>query len=235
MDVYVGTSGYSYKAWKGSFYPEDLPDKAMLEWYGTRFRSVEINNTFYRMPRPALLQGWAEKVPEGFRFALKAPQQITHRKRLHEADDAVRYLLEVAANLRTHQGPFLFQLPPRFPKDTTVLRDFLSLLPNHVQAAFEFRHSSWFDEETYELLRRHRAALCIAEEDGVDAPDVATADWGYLRLRRADYDDARLQAWVQWMEAQGWQKAFVFFKHEDEAKGPRFATRFMELVARADT
>lgn len=233
MDFYVGTSGYSYKAWKGSFYPDDLPDKAMLEWYGTRFRSVEINNTFYRMPRPALLQNWAEKVPEGFRFALKAPQQITHRKRLREADEAVRYLLEVAATLGPHQGPFLFQLPPRFPKDTAVLRDFLSLFPDNVQVAFEFRHASWFDEETYELLRRHRAALCIAEDDDVDAPEAATADWGYLRLRRADYDDARLKTWAEWMQAQDWRRAFVFFKHEDEAKGPRFATRFLELLAGA--
>src|SRR4051812_4751892 len=163
MSLYVGTSGYSYKEWKGTFYPEDLPDKQMLRFYGERFGSVEINNTFYRMPKPAMLEGWATEVPEKFRFVIKAPQQITHIKRLKEADDSVSYLLKVAAALNQRLGPLLFQLPPYLKKDIPRLRDFLRLLPPQQRIALEFRHASWFDEELFALLREHKAALCIAE------------------------------------------------------------------------
>ena len=231
MNLYVGTSGFAYKAWKGRFYPADLPEKRMLHYYGGHFRAVEINNTFYRMPSAPLLQAWAQEVPADFRFVLKASQRITHQRRLMDADEDTGYLLDVAATLEQRLGALLFQLPPNLKKDAPRLDAFLALLPPSHRAAFEFRHPSWFDDEILGLLRAHRAALCIAEAEGdFEVPPVATADWGYLRLRRPDYGDAELAAWAQQVR-QPWQDAFVFFKHEDEGKGPRLAQRFLELVA----
>lgn len=231
MKLYVGTSGYSYKAWKGRFYPADLPDKAMLHYYAQRFRSVEINNSFYRMPVASVLEAWAQAVPEDFRFVLKAPQRITHVQRLKDAGEALAHLVEVAGALQARLGPLLFQLPPNLRKDLPRLADFLALLPRDGQAAFEFRHPSWFDDEVFQLLREHGAALCIAEAEGdLEVPLVATADWGYLRLRRPDYGDAELAAWAHRLRQQAWREAFVFFKHEDEAKGPRLAERFLALA-----
>ena len=231
MNLYVGTSGYSYKEWKGPFYPEDLPDKQMLRFYGERFRSVEINNTFYRMPKPAMLETWAGEVPVDFKFVLKAPQQITHIKRLKDANDSVAYFLKVAATLNERLGALLFQLPPYLKKDTARLREFLALLPRDHRTAFEFRHESWLDDETFALLREHQVALCIAEaEDGVEVPFLSTADWGYLRLRRPDYGDSELKAWVDKVRQTNWTDAFIFFKHEDEGKGPQMGKRFLELA-----
>lgn len=232
MSLYVGTSGFAYKAWKGSFYPADLPDKGMLHYYGEHFRTVEINNTFYRMPTTALLRGWAGEVPADFRFVLKASQRITHQRRLLDADEDVGYLLDVAATLEQRLGALLFQLPPNLKKDAPRLDAFLSLLQPPCRAAFEFRHRSWFDDEVFALLHAHRAALCIAETEGeLEVPLAATADWGYLRLRRPDYGDAELQAWARRVRQQDWQDAFVFFKHEDAGKGPQLAQRFLELAA----
>lgn len=232
MKLYVGTSGYAYKEWKGSFYPPDLPAKRMLHYYGEHFRTVEINNTFYRMPTVALLQAWAGEVPADFKFVLKASQRITHLHRLQDADEAVGYLLDVAATLKQRLGALLFQLPPNLKKDVPRLDAFLALLPSPHRAAFEFRHASWFDDEVFALLHAHRAALCIAETEGdLDVPVVATADWGYLRLRRADYGDADLRAWAQRVRQQDWQEAFVFFKHEEAGRGPQLAKRFIELAA----
>lgn len=232
MKLHVGTSGYAYKAWKGSFYPDDLPDSRMLRYYGEHFRAVEINNTFYRMPTAPLLQKWADEVPEDFRFVLKAPQRITHQQRLHDADENVAYLFDVASILKARLGAVLFQLPPGFKKDVPRLRDFLDLLPPRGRAAFEFRHPSWFDDEVFSLLNVNRAALCIAEaEGGLDVPMVATADWGYLRLRRPDYGDAELQAWATQVKRQDWREAYVFFKHEGAGRGPQLARRFLELAA----
>jgi len=231
MNLYVGTSGYSYKEWKGTFYPEDLPDKQMLRYYGERFRSVEINNTFYRMPKASVLEGWAGEVPADFKFVLKASQKITHMQRLKDAGDSVSYLLKVAEALKERLGPLLFQLPPYLKKDVPRLREFLALLPAHPRAAFEFRHQSWFEPEVLSLLRDHQAALCIAEaENDLEIPFESTADWGYLRLRRPDYGDPELKAWVERVRQQGWRDAFVFFKHEDEGMGPRMAKRFLELA-----
>jgi uncharacterized protein YecE (DUF72 family) len=231
MQLYVGTSGYSYKEWKGSFYPEDLPAKQMLRYYAERFRTVEINNTFYRMPAASVLEAWAGEVPAGFRFVLKAPQKITHIQRLKDVGDSVKYLLQVSAALGERLGPILFQLPPNLKKDAGRLRDLLALVPRAVPVALEFRNATWFDEEVYELLRGHNAALCIAEaEGGVEVPFVSTADWGYVRLRMADYGDAELKAWAQRIQGQGWREAYVFFKHEDEGKGPEMAGRFGELA-----
>lgn len=231
MNLYVGTSGYSYPKWKGKFYPKDLPAKGMLHYYGENFRSVESNSTFRGMPKPDVLEKWAADVPENFKFAIKAPQQITHIKRLKESKDLLSHLFEVAAVLEKRLGPVLFQLPPNFKKDAERLATFLDLLPKRSRAAFEFRHESWFDQETFRLLKSHKVALCIAEADNeLKAPFVATADWGYLRLRREDYSDAELTAWAKQVREQDWSDAFVYFRHEDEAKGPKFAKGFLELA-----
>jgi uncharacterized protein YecE (DUF72 family) len=232
MNLYVGTSGYSYKEWKGTFYPKGLQAQKMLRYYGERFRTVEINSTFYGMPKVSILEGWAEAVPADFHFVLKAPKEITHVRRLKDAGDLVSQLIEVAGALTERGGPLLFQLPPTSKKDVPRLRAFLALLPLQLRATFEFRHSSWFDEEVFGLLRDHRAALCVADADGdLEVPFVATADWGYLRLRRPDYGDAELKEWVERVREQGWRDAFIFFKHEDEGKGPRMAQRYLELAA----
>jgi uncharacterized protein YecE (DUF72 family) len=231
MNLYVGTSGYSYSAWKGSFYPQKLPAKQMLPYYSAHFRTVEINYTFKRLPTASVLETWAGAVPADFQFVLKAPELITHRKRLKDVGDSLSAFLEIAAQLKKRLGPLLFQLPPNFKKDVPRLRAFLALLPRKRRAAFEFRHPSWFDDEVFDLLRDHRAALCIADADNdLEVPVVATANWGCLRLRRADYDDAALKRWAKQVLKQDWQDAFVFFKHEDEGKGPQFAKRFLELA-----
>jgi uncharacterized protein YecE (DUF72 family) len=204
----------------------------MLHYYGERFRTVEINSTFYGMPKASVLKGWAGMVPDDFQFVLKAPKAITHERKLHDAGDLLSQLLEVAAALSEHQGPVLFQLPPTLKKNMSQLHTFLELLPSQRSAAFEFRHPSWFDDEVLGLLRDHDAALCVADVEGeFKVPLIATADWGYLRLRRSDYSDAELRTWVKWVQDQDWRSAFVFFKHEDEAKGPKFAQRFLEMAA----
>ncbi len=232
MQLRVGTSGYSYKEWKGSFYPPDLKDSEMLRYYASRLGAVEINNTFYRMPTRALLEKWAADVPSGFTFVLKASQRLSHRKRLRDCAGDLRYFLETAQVLGERLGPVLFQLPPNLKKDSARLADFLALLPEGARAAFEFRHDSWFDEETYATLRQGRAALCAADTDESGAagpPLLPSCDWGYLRLRRADYSDADLQGWVERVKALPWSQAFVFFKHEDAGKGAQFAERFAAL------
>jgi uncharacterized protein YecE (DUF72 family) len=232
MNVYAGSSGYSYKEWKGPFYPKDLPDAQMLRFYGERFRTVEINNTFYRMPKASVLEEWASNVSGDFKFVIKASRQITHIKRLKEVEDSVSYLLKVAEALKERLGPLLFQLPPYLRKDAARLREFLGLLPKGTRAAFEFRHQSWFDDEIFNLLREHCAVLCIAEaENDLEIPFVSTADWGYLRLRRPDYGDPELKEWMQKLRQQNWGDVFVFFKHEDEGKAPLMAKRFMELAS----
>jgi uncharacterized protein YecE (DUF72 family) len=232
MNLYVGTSGYSYKEWKGTFYPKDLPAQQMLRYYGERFRTVEINSTFRGMPKASVLKGWAAAVSGDFKFVLKAPMQITHLKKLKDASDSVSQFLEVAGALSNRLGPLLFQLPPTSKKDLSRLRAFLALLPSRRRAAFEFRHPSWFDDEVFGLLRDHRAALCVADAEGdLEVPFMATTDWGYLRLRRPDYGRAALKAWVKRVQKQDWQDAFVFFKHEDEGKGPQMVKKFLELAA----
>jgi uncharacterized protein YecE (DUF72 family) len=231
MNLYVGTSGYSYKEWKGPFYPKDLSAKRMLHFYGERFRAVEINNTFYSMPKASVLEVWREEVPADFKFVLKAPKQITHIQQLKGAGDLVSYLFKAAEALQERLGPLLFQLPPYLKKDVSRLREFLALLPPNRCVAFEFRHQSWFEPEVFDLLRDHQAALCIAEAEGdLEVPFVSTTDWGYLRLRRPEYGDAELKAWVKRVQQQDWRDAFVFFKHEDAGKGPQFAKRFLELA-----
>lgn len=233
MRVLVGTSGYSYAPWKGVFYPEKLPAAKMLGYYAERFGAVEINNTFYRMPRPDVLGRWAEETPKDFCFALKSPRAITHERRLTDAAASVRLFGETAAVLGGKLGPALFQLPPFLRKDVPRLEAFLALCAEvapGLRAAFEFRHASWFGDDVYAALGTRGAALCLAESDDLVTPVVATAPWGYLRLRRPDYDDATLASWAQRIHGQPWQQAFVFFKHEDGAAGPRFAARLVEEI-----
>jgi uncharacterized protein YecE (DUF72 family) len=233
MQVLVGTSGYSYKAWKGSFYPDGLKDADMLRHYAERLPTVEINNTFYRMPKPSLLERWAEQVPPGFVFVLKGSQRITHMQRLSNAGESVDYLFATAATLGEKLGPVFFQLPPFFKKDTARLQSFLALLPAENAVAFEFRHETWFDDEVYAALRARGVALCAADTDesGAEgAPIVSTATFGYLRLRRAEYSDSDLQTWAERIRGQAWERAFVFFKHEDAGKGPAMAARFRRIV-----
>jgi uncharacterized protein YecE (DUF72 family) len=227
---HVGTSGFAYPKWKGSFYPAKFPNKDMLGYYAGHFSAVEINNTFYTPPTAALLEGWAAQVPADFRFVLKASQDITHRKRLKEVGDLVVAFLETAAVLKKRLGPILFQLPPNFKKDVERLGGLLELLPKGCKAAVEFRHTSWFDDEVYGLLRRRKAALCVAEADDLATPCVATADWGYLRLRKAEYTDTALSAWAKQIAAQSWTECFTFFKHEDTGTGPRYAAKLLELL-----
>lgn len=232
MDFFVGTSGYSYPEWKGSFYPAKLPAKQMLGFYSSHFRTVEINNTFYRAPTASVLESWAAQVPANFRFVLKAPQEITHVKRLVNVGEVVASFVKIAGTLKERLGPLLFQLPPNFKKDASLLRAFLEILPKDCPAAFEFRHASWFGEDIFAILREYQIGLCIADaEDDLEVPFVSTAKWGYVRLRRPNYDDAALQTWMKKMQAQDWRECFVFFKHEDAGRGPQMATRLLELLA----
>ena len=233
MQLLTGTSGFGYKEWKGSFYPADLPASGFLSYYAERFPAVEINNTFYRMPVADQLTAWKAEVPPTFRFILKAPRQITHIKRLKEVDQPVERLLEVSVALGDSLGPLLFQLPPNMKKDVARLDALLSLIPEDVRAAVEFRNDTWYDDEVYATLREHRASFCITHTEEGDSPFAATAPWGYLRLRGVQYEDDELKTWVQRIRDTDWQEVLVFFKHEDEATGPRLAKRFRELFETA--
>jgi len=231
MKLWVGTSGYSYKEWKGSFYPEDLPDKDMLKTYARKLPAVEINNTFYRLPTPSLLGSWAEQVPGNFRFVLKASRRITHIKRLKECEEETEYLFRTARTLGKRLGAILFQLPPFFRKDVPRLEEFIRLIPEDSRAAFEFRHESWFDRDLYDLLKTKGCALCFADtEDNTLEALVSTASWGYLRLRKPEYGEKELREWAKSVKKQKWDEAFIFFKHEDGGVGPKLARRFLELA-----
>ncbi|MFQ5526425.1 MAG: DUF72 domain-containing protein [Thermoanaerobaculia bacterium] len=228
--IRAGTSGFSYKEWKGGFYPEKLKNAEMLEYYASQLPAVEINNTFYRMPRAEVLEGWARKVPTEFRFILKASRRITHFKRLKDTEEITEYVVSNARILGDRLGALLFQLPPNFKQDLERLERFLEIVPDDVRAAFEFRHGSWFDDETYGILKAHNRALCLADTDDSRPDIVSTADWGYLRLRRVAYSAKSLGSWLETIRDQGWDDCFVFFKHEDEAGGPRMAAKLLSLV-----
>lgn len=231
MQLHVGTSGFSYKEWKGPFYPEDLPAKSMLSYYGEQLNGVEINNTFYRLPKASVLENWASQVPDPFRFSIKASRRITHFTRLkREAREPTEYLLSTVETLGDKLGVILFQLPPNLKKDVERLTGFVDALPEGTPAAFEFRHETWKDEEVFNVLRaRDMALVCADTEEGEDEPIVSTGPWGYLRLRRPGYDEADLARWAEAVRSTKWERAFVFFKHEDEGAGPRMATRFREI------
>lgn len=232
MNLHVGTSGYSYKEWKGSFYPEKIPAKDMLRFYSERLSTVEINATFYRLPQKSTLENWKEQVPKNFRFSLKAPQRITHFKRLNEVGEDTKYFLDIAATLEDQLGVVLFQLPPNMKKDLPRLETFLSELPSQPRAAFEFRHPTWFDDDVLAVLRARNCALCISDTDDMPVTYIdKTADWGYLRLRRVLYSEEHLKDWLTRVREQNWNETFVFFKHEDEGTGPRLAAQFLQLAA----
>jgi uncharacterized protein YecE (DUF72 family) len=205
----------------------------MLGYYASRLPAVEINNTFYRMPRESVLLGWAEQVPATFRFALKASQRITHHDRLQNAEGNLSYFLRVASSLGDRLGPTLFQLPPNLKQDLTRLQGFLALLPRRWRAAFEFRHPSWFTEDTYAALRQSGAALCVADNEDLETPFIGTAPWGYLRLHREAYPPEAIRTWARRVSESGWEEAYVFFKHEGEASGPRAAEAFLAAASRS--
>ncbi len=235
MKVFAGTSGYSYAEWKGPFYPGDLPPREMLRFYAERLPAVEINNTFYRLPKEGVLASWASQVPDSFRFSIKASRRITHFARLKEtADEPTGYLLRTAQALGDRLGVLLFQLPPNLPADLPRLQRFLDTLPGGTRAAFEFRHESWRDDRVADALRARGMALVCVDGDGEEScsPLVATGPYAYLRLRRAGYDAEALASWAQRVQALGVDEAFVFFKHEDDGAGPALAAAFLEACAR---
>ena len=231
MTLYVGTSGYSYKEWKGSFYPEKIPAKDMLRYYAERLSTVEINATFYRMPQPSMLENWKEQVPGTFRFALKASQRITHFKRLKETGEETKYFLDTAAVLDDQLGVVLFQMPPNMKKDLPRLETFLTLLPSTTPAAFEFRHPTWFDDDVLDLLRSQNRPLVVSDTDDLPTTHIdKTADWGYLRLRRVNYSEENLVEWAARIRDQNWKETFLFFKHEDAGTGPKLAAQFLKIA-----
>ncbi len=226
MRIAIGTSGYSFPEWKGVFYPKDLPASDMLHYYAGKFPTVEINNTFYRMPKEGVVAEWAAAVPDGFRFSLKASQRITHHQRLKEVDSLMEYLLRASTALGDKRGPTLFQLPPNMKRDDDRLGAFLALLPQRWRATVEFRHPSWFAEEVYTLLRQHDVALCVAESEDMTTPLVSTASYGYLRLHRPAYASDELDRWSKQIKEQSWNETFVYFKHDADTAGPALATEF---------
>ncbi len=229
---YVGTSGYAFKEWKGHFYPAKLPDKNFLQYYASQFPAVEINNTFYRMPREKNLVDWAAQVPAGFRFAIKASQRITHYSQLKDVGDLVAYLVETCAALGDKLGPTLFQLPPHLKKDLPRLTDFLAMLPRRWKATIEFRHPSWFTDDVFEALKASEVPLCISDQDELETPLVATAPWAYIRLHRATYDAAALTSWAERLRGQAWTDTYVFFKHDHGPEsGPPVAKALITALA----
>jgi uncharacterized protein YecE (DUF72 family) len=232
MKVWIGTSGFQYAEWKGKFYPEDLPAAEMLSFYSEKFSTTEVNYTFHRIPAPKTIENWKGRTPEKFRFALKAPQKITHWSKLRDCSDTLEYFCRVVISLEDRLGPVLFQLPPTFKKDADVLNSFLREFPD-MRGAFEFRHESWFDEEIFQLLRSRNIALCIADTETIDTPRQITADYGYLRLRRGGYAKTDIERWADFVREQrpNWTDIFVYFKHEESGIGPKLAQQMMELLA----
>ena len=231
MRLLVGTSGYNFPEWKGSFYPPKLPAAKWLEYYATQLGTVEINYTFHRMPSGKTVAGWDAATPAAFTFVLKAPQRITHFSRLRNIDDSLRFFLETARRLGPKLGPILFQLPPNFKKDVALLGDLLTQFPADLRCAWEFRHASWFADDAYEVLRTGTAALCVADTAEATTPLESTADFGYVRLRDEGYKKKDLEDWVAKVQALGraWTDAFVFFKHEEKGEGPKLAAQFAGL------
>jgi uncharacterized protein YecE (DUF72 family) len=229
--IATGTSGFNYPEWKGRFYPDTLPASDMLAYYAARFPTVEINYTFYRMPTERLLAGWSAQVPESFTFTLKAPRRITHDRRLKDVADPVTGFCRVAATLGSRLALLLFQLPPNLKCDLGLFDAFLDTLPPRVRAAFEFRHESWLSDAVYDRLAARQLALCVADSETRHTPMVATAGYGYVRLRDEGYAEADLAAWAARIATEPrWQDVFVYFKHEEEGKGPEFARTFMKYL-----
>jgi uncharacterized protein YecE (DUF72 family) len=230
--IWIGTSGYNYPEWKGVFYPSDLPAARMLAFYAARLPTVEINYTFYRIPNEKIVAGWDKQTPERFKLTLKAPRRITHDQRLRDAGELARGFCRTAGTLGDKLGALLFQLPPTFRRDVGVLDAFLGELPSGAPAAFEFRHSSWFDEDVFALLREHRMALCVADSEKLSAPLAVTSDFAYFRLRDEGYVDADLERWAADIAAatKGCRDVFVYFKHEEKGMGPEFARKLIDIL-----
>ncbi len=232
MNVHVGTSGFAYKEWQGKFYPEKISPKEMLRFYSSRLNTVEINNTFYHLPKKDLLTSWAGQVSDQFVFALKAPQVITHFKQLKNVFEETEYLFGALSILDKKLGPVLFQFPRSFHANLAVLEDFLALIPKDRACAFDFRSPTWLEAGAADLLRKAGRSWCVEDSDDNPVNEIiSTASWGYFRLRRSDYTDADLSDWADRIRAQKWEKAFVFFKHEGEdAKGPNMAMQFQNMI-----
>jgi len=236
MELLAGTSGFSYDEWKGSFYPSDLTKKEMLGYYAERLPSVEINNTFYRMPRSSVVDDWVSQVGDGFKFVVKASRRITHFKLLHDVGEEVEYLLSKTARFGDSLGAILFQLPPQLTVDVERLATCVALIPDGVRAAFEFRHDSWLEEgRVVDVLADYNVALVGGDEEDGTARLVKTGDWGYLRFRRDDYSAAEIRARAAAVLSQGWSDAFVFFKHEEDGAGPPLARSFLDAAATKPT
>jgi uncharacterized protein YecE (DUF72 family) len=233
MNIWIGTSGFQYSEWKGTFYPEDLSTAKMLPYYAERLSTTEINYTFHRIPAAKTIANWNDLTPSRFRFSLKAPQKITHFARLRDCADTMRYFHDVISALGDKLGPVLFQLPPNFKNDTLLLADFVNSLPGGMRAAFEFRHASWFEDHVFEELKARNVALCIADTEDLTTPQMATADYGYLRLRREDYTKADVERWAEFVRGQNerWNDVFIYFKHEEAGIGPKLAKQLVELLA----
>ena len=232
MNLWIGTSGFQYPEWKGGFYPADLSVAKMLGYYSERFSTTEINYTFRQIPKETTVTKWVEGTPEHFRFTFKAPQKVTHFAKLKNCGETMAYFHQVMLGLGGKRGAVLLQLPPNSEKDAEVLEAFLKDLPEGMRAAFEFRHESWFNDEVYALLKKHNAALCLAESAELVTPREVTADFGYLRLRREDYSDEELEDWAAFVKKQKkrWGDVFVYFKHEEKGVGPVFAKKFKEMI-----
>ncbi|MBI3939705.1 MAG: DUF72 domain-containing protein [Acidobacteria bacterium] len=230
--IWIGTSGYSYPEWKGNFYPADIPAAMMLPYYAQRFPTVEINNTFYRMPNEKVLSGWACATPEQFKLTLKAPRRITHERGLKDCADLVTVFCQVAGTLGNKLGVLLFQLPPSFKKDLVRLDEFLGMLQRGARVAIEFRHPSWHAEDVWGRLRGRNVALCIADSEKWTTPLEATADYGYLRLRDEGYVRSDIEGWAAVIRQRQalWQDTFVYFKHEEQGKGPEFAKMLQQML-----
>ena len=229
--IYVGTSGYSYKEWKGSFYPENISAKEMLSYYASHFQAVELNNTFYRLPQKSMIESWKAQVPDNFRFTMKASQLITHFKRLKDAGKETKIMLERVAAFEDRLGVVLFRLPPDMKKDIRRLEALLKHLPADIPAAFQLEDPTWFDDDVLALLRSQNRALCVVDTEEMPASQInKTSDWGYMRLRRVKYSKSELKKWIARMRAQEWTNTYVFFKHEDEGTGPKLAAQFLNLA-----
>jgi uncharacterized protein YecE (DUF72 family) len=230
--VYVGTSGYNYPEWRGTFYPEKFSTDKMLAFYAERFPTVEINYTFYRMPTEKLLKGWFDGTPGSFAFTLKAPRRITHDSKLQRCEDTLQAFCRTARTLGPKLAVLLFQLPPNFKKNADVLRAFVELLPEGTRAAFEFRHESWLDTEIFDTLRSRNVALCIADSEKMKTPVEVTADYAYFRLRDEGYQQDDIERWAQTIKGLEPKDAFVYFKHEEQGLGPEFANRLIAAMGR---
>lgn len=234
MRYLIGTSGYNYPEWRGTFYPEKFSTAKMLAFYAERFNTVEVNYTFYRIPTPALLEGWAKGTPEDFTFTLKAPRRITHDAKLQRCEELTQVFCKTATTLGSKLGVLLFQLPPTFKRDDAVFGQFLDLIPEGTRAAFEFRHASWHDDAVFEALRRRNLALCVADSEKMSTPVLATADYAYFRLRDEGYQPADIGQWATTISGlNGVAAAYVYFKHEEQGKGPEFARILMQALKTA--